>query len=216
MKSNVLIVDYGVGNIFSVRRAFEARGITTTLSDDPQEVLTAERLLLPGVGAFGPAMAELRARGLADVVRAFADSGRPLLGICLGMQLLFDTSDEAPQQAGLGLIPGRVRAIPNAKADGGWRKTPHIGWNTLHKPSVRAEWDGTVLEGTREGAAVYFVHSFTPWPSDEGVRVADCDHDGARISAVVRLGNVHGCQFHPERSGPVGLRIVEQFARLRA
>jgi glutamine amidotransferase len=213
MAPDVLIVDYGVGNIFSVRRAFEACGVRATLSGDPREILDAKRLLLPGVGAFGPAMTELHARGLVEVVREFAKGGRPLLGICLGMQLLFDASDEAPGQAGLGLIPGRVRVIPNVKNGRGWRKTPHIGWSALWKKPERADWRGTVLERTREGSAVYFVHSYTAWPEQESVRVADCDYEGTRISAVVQLRNMHGCQFHPERSGRVGLGIIDQFAR---
>jgi glutamine amidotransferase len=206
---SVTVVDYGRGNLLSVARAFEHCGAKVALVDEPSRVAAAERLVLPGVGAFGDAMGELARRGLDAAIRAFAATGRPFLGICLGMQLMLDESEEFGTHDGLGLIPGAVTAVPAAGADGRLHRVPHIGWNALRP--ANGGWDGTVLGGVAPGSSVYFVHSFAANPQSDSDRLADCDYDGVRIAAAIRRGAWTGCQFHPEKSGPVGLRIIENF-----
>jgi glutamine amidotransferase len=211
MKPRVVVVDYGVGNLLSVTRAFESRGADVTVAGNAQAIPAAERLVIPGVGAFADGMAELERRGLVQPIRDYAATGRPLLGICLGMQLLFSESEEFGLRRGLGVLAGKVAAIPNQAADGKWRKTPHIGWNELQLPPGRRTWEGTLLAGLAEGVATYFVHSFAAVPTDPAIRLADCDHEGFAISAAVQQGRICGCQFHPEKSGEIGLSIVDNF-----
>lgn len=211
MKRRVVVVDYGVGNLLSVTRALESRGADVIVAGDAQAIAAAERLVIPGVGAFADGMAELERRGLVQPIRDYAATGRPLLGICLGMQLLFSESEEFGFHRGLGVLPGKVVAIPNQVADGKWRKTPHIGWNELRLPPGRRTWEGTLLAGLAEGVATYFVHSFAAVPTDPAIRLADCDHEGFAISAAVQQGRICGCQFHPEKSGETGLSIVDNF-----
>ena len=210
---SVTVVDFGRGNLLSVARAFEHCGATVTLADESGPVTAADRLVLPGVGAFGDAMAELARRGLDDAIRAFAATGRPFLGICLGMQLMLDESEEFGRHAGLGLVPGAVTAVPAEGADGRPHRVPHIGWNALRP--ANGGWDGTVLGDIVPGSSVYFVHSFAASPESESDRLADCDYDGVRIAAAIRRGAWTGCQFHPEKSGPVGLHIIENFVESR-
>jgi glutamine amidotransferase len=211
MTAPVVVVDYGIGNVLSVMRAFAHLGAAPRLSSDPAEVAQADRLVLPGVGAFRDGMAGLEAARLTEAVHRFAGRGRPFLGICLGMQMMLDSSEEFGSHAGLGLIPGRIVAVPPRGADGSPHKVPHIGWNRLRRgPSG---WDGTILQDLPADPAVYFVHSFMAEPDDPGHRLADCDYGGQRVGAVVRRDHLHGCQFHPEKSGPVGLKILENFLR---
>lgn len=209
----VVVIDYGVGNLLSVRRGLESCGATVSVTSDPAAILAAPRVVLPGVGAFANGMAALSRRGLDDVVREVAAKGVPLLGICLGMQMLLDTSEEFGATKGLGLIPGRVIAVPAKAADGSTRKTPHIGWSALQLSEGRENWAGTSLEAVKPGESVYFVHSFAAVPIEPGHRVADCVYGGTLLSAAIRRENVQGCQFHPEKSGQVGLRILDRFVR---
>lgn len=213
MRPVVTVVDYGIGNLFSVSRALEHCGAEVQLARSPQAIRMAQRLLLPGVGAFGNGMRELEVRAFADPIREYCATGRPFLGICLGMQLMFQQSEEFGESRGLGIFPGNVRAIPLVGGDGKSHKVPHIGWNALRPAS--GNWNNGLLEGIAPDAAVYFVHSYTADPENAD-RVADSDYDGCRIAAVVRRGNLHGCQFHPERSGEVGLAIIRNFLRLPA
>lgn len=214
--SAVTIIDYGVGNLLSVARALTFCGGEVEVTSDLMRIARAERLVLPGVGAFGDCIDEIKARKLDDEVKAFAASGRPLLGICVGMQVLFDYSEEFGVNPGLGLIPGAVKAIPSTGADGAPHKIPHIGWSPLRLPedNGRNGWQGTLLEPVSPGAAVYFVHSFTGWPDDPAFRLADAEYDGRRIAAAVGRDNVWGTQFHPEKSGPTGLGILKAFLAL--
>ena len=205
----ITIVDYGMGNLLSVSRAFEAVGARALVSSTAEEIARADRLVVPGVGAFGDGMRGLMERGLAEPIKDYATSGRPLLGICLGMQLLFDSSEEFGEFGGLGLIPGRVRKVPDRGADGRPHKIPHIGWNGI---VPARDWTGTVLEGVERGAATYFVHSYAPEPGDRRDRLADAFYDGCPICAVVQHGAIAGCQFHPEKSAAVGLKILANFA----
>lgn len=214
MKRSVTVVDYGIGNLLSVRRAFEACGTDVQVTDRATDIDRAERLVLPGVGAFAIGMRGLRERGLVESVRQFGFSGRPLLGICLGMQLLAARSEEFGDHEGLGLVPGRVVAIPSTGSDGRPHKIPHIGWTRLVRPQGPGSWDNSILSDLAEGSYVYVVHSFTVVPDHQGHRLADCYYDGRMIAGAVRNGSIYGCQFHPEKSGAVGLSIVRQFCLL--
>jgi glutamine amidotransferase len=210
MTADVVVVDYGVGNLFSVRRAFEKCGAEVHLADLPEVIRSAPRLVLPGVGAFADGMRGLIERGLDGAVREFAETGRPMIGICLGMQMLATTSEEFGIHAGLGIIPGQVRPIEKTGIDGQPHKIPHIGWAALQNPGA-TDWTNSILSDVAPGEAVYMVHSYALMPDNPTHRLADCLYDGRVISAAVRSGNVFGCQFHPEKSGPVGLRILKKF-----
>lgn len=212
MSVPVTVLDYGIGNLLNVVRALEHCGAAVTLIDRADaQALQAPRLVLPGVGAFGDGMAELRARGMDDLVRRFADTGRPFLGICVGMQVLFDASEEMGEHAGLGLLAGRVQAVAPVGTDGHPHRIPHIGWRRLDAASP---WQGGMLADLQPQERVYFVHSFTAQPTDPAVRLADSFYDGVRICAAVRKDNLHGCQFHPERSADAGLRMLSRFLQL--
>jgi len=206
----VTVVDYGIGNLYSVCRALERCGGEVTLSGDASQIEAAPHLVLPGVGAFSDGMRGLQERGLIDPVQRYATSGRPLLGICLGMQMLASVSEEFGCHEGLGLIPGQVVAVPNKTTDGQAQKIPHIGWNGL-VPAAGALWGDSILKETPEGTAVYLVHSYSVVPDDPGHRLADCLYGGHRIATAIRRGPVVGCQFHPEKSGEAGLAILAQF-----
>jgi glutamine amidotransferase len=207
----VTIIDYGIGNLFSVARAIEAVGGTPRLASTYQEVRDADRILLPGVGAFEPCIRTLTEMGLTDAVKAFAESERPFLGICVGMQLLFDYSLEFGRHDGLGLVRGHVGAIPEKDAKGD-RKVPHIGWTPLLKPNGVKNWDGTVLEGCEaERTSFYFVHSYNCLPSDPASLLAQADYAGYPICAAIRQNNVTAFQCHPEKSGKAGLNVLARF-----
>jgi glutamine amidotransferase len=210
-KPEVTVVDYGVGNLLSVQRGLEHCGAHVVLSADPEVVASASRVVLPGVGAFANAMEALRARGLVPAIRELAIRRTPLLGICLGMQLLLEESEEFGLTEGLGLIPGRVVPVPTVTTGGEVQKIPHIGWNALHYAEACHDWRNTLLADNRPGEAVYFVHSFMAVPVDPAHRLADCLYGGNRISAVIGRENIMGCQFHPEKSGVVGLKILRNF-----
>ena len=200
----IAVIDYGVGNLFSLGRSLEAIGQQPVVTGDPALLRQADRLFLPGVGAFQDAIAKLRQTGLDQVIKEEAAKGKPILGICLGMQLLFEESLEFGRWEGLGLIPGKV--VPMEGVIPADYKIPHIGWNALHFPQK----DRHPLLGTvQEGDCVYFVHSFYATDCDEAV-IATAEY-GAELTAAVARGNVMGCQFHPEKSGDVGLNILRTF-----
>jgi imidazole glycerol-phosphate synthase subunit HisH len=213
MSKPVVIIDYGSGNIFSVTRAFEHCGAQVTLSADPRVIDAAERVVLPGVGAFADGMRGLHERGLAESVRRVAADGRPLLGICLGMQMLATRSEEFGDHAGLDIIPGRVIAIPSRTSAGDALRIPNIGWADLTPPPGR-DWRGTLFEPFHAGISAYLVHSYHLVPDSEAHRLADCVYGGHRIAASVQAGSTIGCQFHPEKSGEAGLQLLAGFLRL--
>lgn len=207
----VVVVDYGMGNLLSVRRGLEHCGATVKVTNDHDLILSAKRIVLPGVGAFAQGMAELKQQGLDSVMREVVSRGIPLLGICLGMQMLLDESEEFGVTTGLGLIPGRVVPVPATTTDGRPQKIPHIGWNSLLLPKGRENWTQTLLKDVHSGEDTYFVHSFMASPTNPEHRIADCLYGGMRVSAAIGRESVFGCQFHPEKSGAVGLKILKQF-----
>lgn len=209
----VTVIDYGISNLFSVERSLQHCGATVTISADPKTILASSRLVLPGVGAFGNAMAALAERNLVAPIREVAASGKPLMGICLGMQLLLSESEEFGRTEGLNLIPGRVVAIPDYDINGQLLKIPHIGWNAL-VPIASEGWQHPLLKENRAEDAMYFVHSFMAIPDDPASRIADCHYGGNAISAIIGRDNVFGCQFHPEKSGQAGLHLIKAFCAL--
>jgi imidazole glycerol-phosphate synthase subunit HisH len=214
----ITVVDYGIGNVYSVQHALEHCGADVVLTSDPAVIAAADRLVLPGVGAFADGMKGLRDRALVEPIKRFVATGRPLLGICLGMQMLGTVSEEFGEHQGLGIIPGRVVPVPTTTTGGQRLKIPHIGWTVLQQPATGAawpgNWPGTVLDDTPAGTAVYLVHSYHLLPDDKSHLLADCGYGGHRVTASVRSGNVFGCQFHPEKSGPAGLAMLAAFLRL--
>ena len=201
----IAIVDYGVGNLFSLQSSFAAIGAEVTVTADPQVLRAADKIILPGVGAFEDAAQKLRDSGLADLICQLAAEGKPLMGICLGMQLLFEKSYEYGCHEGLGLIPGAVRPIADVAPKE--LKIPHIGWNPLIFKK-----DSGIFANIKNGDCVYFVHSFYATDCEESV-IATCEY-GAELTAAVAKDNVYGCQFHPEKSGKVGLAILKAFVEL--
>lgn len=198
----ITIIDYAINNLHSVQNAFRSLGIPAEISQDPGKIRSARKLVLPGVGAFGDAMDNLGARNLLELLQEKVEQGTPLLGLCLGLQLLFTESEEFGPVAGLDCIPGRVRRLPSEV------QVPHIGWNQLHL--LRSD---PLLEGVTEGSFVYFVHSYYAIPVDSSHVLATTDY-GVDFTAVTRKGNVWATQFHPEKSQDVGLHILSNFARL--
>jgi len=205
MSARVTIVDYGLGNLHSVANALTHLGAQVDYAEDGKAIANAERLILPGVGAFADGMRNLTERGQVQALRAFAASGRPFIGICLGMQLLFDESDEFGTHAGLGIIPGRVERIPAAGV-----KVPHVGWNRV-QPARAEAWDGSLLSSTPAGTFAYFVHSFAAKPRDAAHLLAVAAYGAHRLTAAVSMGSVTGFQYHPEKSGAAGLAMLRAF-----
>ena len=200
----VAIIDYGAGNILSVQKALDHIGCENVVTSDREVIMSADSAVLPGVGSFGDAMDNLHKNGLTQAVKNFMSSGRPFLGICLGLQVLFDSSEESPDAAGLSVFSGKVRRFPA----GIGLKIPQIGWN-----SIDYERGCPIFKGLPENPYVYFVHSYYLEASDESVVSAVAEY-GVRYHAAVARGNVFATQFHPEKSGEVGLQILRNFAEL--
>lgn len=197
----IAIIDYGMGNLHSVAKAFEKAGAETAIVAQAAELRKAEAVVLPGVGAFGQGMANLRARGFVSAIQDIVETGTPLIGICLGLQLLFAESEEMGEYRGLGLFPGRVRRLPKSL------RVPHVGWNQIHpvRPSP-------VLAGIAEGSYAYFVHSYYADPADSSLVLATTDY-GLDFASVVGRDRIYGLQFHPEKSQSVGLRILQNIVQ---
>jgi glutamine amidotransferase len=212
MSIPVTVLDYGIGNQLNMLRALEHCGASVKVVQKASAGdVDAQRLVLPGVGAFGDGMGELRARGFDDLVKRFAQTGRPFLGICVGMQVMFDASEEMGEHEGLGLLPGRVRAVPPTGTDGRPHRIPHIGWRPLEPSSP---WGGSILADVAPRDRVYFVHSFAAQPARAEDQLAHANYDGVQVCAAVRHDNLHGCQFHPERSAETGLGVLRRFLSL--
>jgi len=211
MSRSVTIIDYGIGNILNVVRAFEQIGTEVTLAKSSSDLKQVERVVLPGVGAFSHGMNQLKDLAIAERIKEISNEGMPLLGICLGMQMLLSYSEEHGKTKGLDIMPGKVIAVPECGIDNTTHKIPHTGWNELKLSGDRDDWSGTLLADVNIDSPVYFVHSFMAVPDDYSMHVADCEYDGQSICAVVQRDNVMGCQFHPEKSGEVGLQILRSF-----
>ncbi len=199
----IAVIDYGIGNLFSVEKAFAYLGAEVTVTSSEEELCRADKIVLPGVGAFGDCMKNFEASGLVSALRAQAAAGKPLLGICVGMQILFEGSEESPEVKGLGLLKGMVRKI-DAKA----LKVPHMGWNSLDITGDRQA--GNLFAGLAEHPYVYFVHSYHAVPDDDSIVSARTIY-GSSLTAAVAKGNIQATQFHPEKSGDVGLQILKNF-----
>lgn len=203
-----VVIDYGVGNLFSLQSSLSALGIPSKISKEPVEILSAERVILPGVGAFGDAMDKLRETGLVETVKQVAEKGMPLMGICLGMQLLFEKSSEFGAHEGLGLIKGEIADLTQTLRTAGYSyKVPHMGWNPL-----RFVRKSPLLKYAKEGEYVYYVHSFYAVNCENSL-VATSEY-GVDVPGIVQSGNVFGTQFHPEKSGEDGLKILRAFAEV--
>ncbi len=200
----IALIDYDAGNMKSIEKALISLGQETVITRDPSVILKADGVILPGVGAFADAMEKLHAFGLVPVIQKCAARNRPFLGICLGLQLLFESSEESPGVKGLGILKGRVVRLP----DDAGLKIPHIGWNDLHFPR-----QGRLFRGVQEGAYVYFVHSYYLIAEEESIVTATAEY-GACIHASVEKGNVLACQFHPEKSSDVGMQILRNFIKI--
>ncbi len=200
----IAIIDYDAGNVKSVEKALEYLGEETVLTRDPEVLLGAEKVILPGVGAFGDAMEKLHGYKLVEVIHQIVEKGTPFLGICLGLQLLFESSEESPGVEGLGVLKGRIVRIP----DKGGLKVPHIGWNSLTYPNK-----GRLYKGIPENSYVYFVHSYYLQAKEPEIVVAESEY-GVQIQASVEKGNVFACQFHPEKSSEVGMTILKNFIEI--
>mgnify|MGYP004550003525 FL=1 len=200
----IAIIDYDAGNIKSVEKALNFLGEEVRITRDREEILSADGVILPGVGAFGDAMEKLHQYGLVDVIREVVDRKIPFLGICLGLQLMFESSEETPGVSGLHLLDGKIRRIPSAPG----LKIPHIGWNDLSFPN-----EGRLFQGIEEHSYVYFVHSYYLEAADPSIVTATTEY-GTQIHASVEKGNIFACQFHPEKSSQVGLRILQNFVEI--
>ena len=200
----IAMIDYDAGNIKSVEKALQKLGADVVITKDPQVILSADKVILPGVGAFGDAMNNLKKYGLDEVIHQVVEKGTPFLGICLGLQLLFERSDESPEAVGLGILKGEILRIPDAEG----LKIPHMGWNSLHLQN-----NGRLFQGLKENDYVYFVHSYYLKAEDESIVKATTNYS-VNIHASVEKDNVFACQFHPEKSSDVGLKILKNFVEL--
>ena len=200
----IAMIDYDAGNIKSVEKALQKLGADGVITKDPQVILSADKVILPGVGAFGDAMNNLKKYGLDKVIHQVVEKGIPFLGICLGLQLLFERSDESPEAVGLGILKGEVLRIPDAEG----LKIPHMGWNSLHLQN-----NGRLFKGLKENDYVYFVHSYYLKAEEEEIVKATTNYS-VNIHASVEKDNVFACQFHPEKSSDVGLQILKNFVEL--
>jgi len=208
MTSTVAIIDYGIGNVQSIKNSLNNFDVKVILSHDSDSILNADGVILPGVGAFKKAIAQLKNRGLDEVIREFVRSGKPFLGICLGMQLLFESSEEFGISDGLGIIKGKVIRFPVL----GQTKLPHISWNSIDQADI--PWGNTILESISNHEDLYFVHSFVCSPESAMNILATADYGGVTFCAAVKEQNIYGCQFHPEKSAESGLKIIQEFVGL--
>lgn len=212
-KPRVTVIDYGLGNLLSVKRGFEYFDVDVTITSDPKTILSSPRVVLPGVGAFPQGMKALTELELIPVIKELAKRGTPILAICLGMQLIMENSEEFEITTGLGLIPGSVISIPNRSETGKVQKVPHIGWNSLLPAQKDSSWNSTLLQDNKIGDFVYFVHSYMAVPTVHQHRLADTYYGQQLVSAVISKENITGCQFHPEKSGEQGLKVLKSFTK---
>lgn len=211
-QKKILIIDYKLGNLFSVNQALTNIGLNVSITSNAMEIETADAIVLPGVGAFSDAMKNLKELNLINSIKKFVDTGKPFLGICLGLQLLFTESEEFGLSKGLGLVKGQVKRFNNVNKDGETRKVPQIAWNQIHKIKGNS-WENTPLDDTKEGEFMYFVHSFYVEP-EEPIGLSQTNYDGQVYVSSIKKNNLFACQFHPEKSAKEGLRIYNSWAKI--
>ncbi|MBL7918681.1 MAG: imidazole glycerol phosphate synthase subunit HisH [Bacteroidia bacterium] len=210
-KKKIAVIDYGIGNVQSILNALENLNAETLLTNNPEEILNADGVILPGVGAFKTGMENLISHNLISVIHEYINTGKPFLGICLGMQLLLDESEEFGNTKGLGLIKGKVKKLIIDETTG--ERLPHVSWNEIKEP-VKDRWQNSILENIPQFSDVYFVHSFAASPNNEEDILATCNYGNKDFCAAVKKDNVFGAQFHPEKSGKIGLTILKKFIDL--
>lgn len=209
--NNITVIDYGLNNLLSVQRALEKCGANVTISSDPKFIVESTKVVFPGIGAYPDGMNALKDLNLDSAIKTYALSGKPLLAICLGMEMLFDQSNEFRVTRGLGLISGDVVPVPGKTVDNKKLKVPHIGWSELEPTASYPKWNGTILSDIKAQESAYFVHSYMAVPKLQENLLATVKYGGNQLAAVVIQENIIGCQFHPEKSGEVGLRILKKF-----
>lgn len=207
----VAVLDYGIGNVRSIINALTNIGADPVLTSEPDLIMSADALILPGVGAFARGMQNLHERNLVDLIHSFVDTGKPFMGICLGMQMLLEESEEFGYNKGLGLIKGKVIKLP--LESGGAEKLPHISWNEIIEPSP-GRWDNTLLETTKSSSDVYFIHSYVALPDNEKDVLTHTFYGNGYFCSAVQRDNIIGFQFHPEKSGELGLKMLSKFVEL--
>jgi glutamine amidotransferase len=213
MSKTATIIDYDLGNLYGLHRALRYIGADVLMTDDPKVVERAEYLILPGVGAFGEGMANLKRKMLVGPIRSSVTAGKPLLGICLGMQLFGTISEEIGIHEGFDLIKGRVVRMTESKDSYSYYKIPHIGWNEIE--STGTPWNGTIMDGISNGDFMYFIHSYIFIPEDPRKVLGVTSYGNNSFCSVIRSGNLYGCQFHPEKSGECGLMVLRNFLGIR-
>lgn len=213
-RTDVSIIDYGAGNLLSVSRALEFLGASVKTASKSEDIANSSKIILPGVGAFSSGMSALRKSGLDQGLKLAGQKGVPILGICLGMQMLLSFSEEFGHSDGLGLIPGKVKEIPRLTTSGQRQKIPHIGWNEISTPNHLGDWQGTILAGLNPQEPVYFSHSFRAVLDESKYCQAICNYGGHNLVSVISNENIIGCQFHPEKSGQAGLHVLKNFLGL--
>ena len=201
----IVVIDYDIGNVRSIVNAFKKFDITPILSNDREVILEADGVVLPGVGAFSHGMENLYKYSLVDSLKAYIKTNRPFLGICLGMQMLLEESEEFGKTEGLGFVKGKVVKLPVKNSE----KLPHISWNEIKPKNI--EWDNTILDGVIPNSNIYFVHSFVVVPNDKNNILSITEYGGFDFCSAIKKDNIYGCQFHPEKGGKVGLKVIENF-----
>lgn len=206
----ISIIDYDVGNVKSIINAFKKIGVEPILTNDRETILASDGSILPGVGAFAHGMQNLQKHDLIEVIYDFVDTQKPIMGICLGMQMLMEESEEFGITKGLGLISGKVIKLPVQNPD--YEKLPHVSWNEISKHKI--SWENTVLDNIPEHSDMYFVHSFVASPIDENNILSTTEYSDYKFCSSIKKDNIYGCQFHPEKSGEIGLKIIQNFVNL--
>ena len=205
---NIVLIDYGIGNVRSIVSAFEDQGIRIILTSEKNDILSADGVVLPGVGAFSHGMESLKKANLIRTIKEYIKTKKPFMGICLGMQMLFESSTEYGETKGLGLISGKVDKLP----DDHGIKIPHVGWGEINIKKIK--WDGTILDGIKKDSDLYFVHSYVAKPQNKNEILSVTEHFGYEFCSSIKKDNVYGCQFHPEKSSTTGLKIIKNFIRI--